>query len=97
MTVISGVDAGARLDALPAGRFHHRIVILVSTGLFLDGFGVYLGGGVLGSLVKNGWSSLDLTPCSSRQHSRHADRCARGRGRLASTPCSAASTKRSTR
>jgi len=60
MTAISGVDAGARLDALPVGRFHHRVVILVSTGLFLDGFDVYLAGGVLGSLVKSGWSSLDL-------------------------------------
>lgn len=60
MTTRPGVDAGARLDALPVGRFHYRIVILVSAGLFLDGFDVYLGGGVLGSLIKSGWSSLDL-------------------------------------
>jgi len=60
MTTVAGVQAGARLDALPVGRFHHRIVALVSTGLFLDGFDVYLAGGVLGSLVKSGWSSLDL-------------------------------------
>jgi len=60
MTTVAGVQAGARLDALPVGRFHHRVVTLVSTGLFLDGFDVYLAGGVLGSLVKSGWSSLDL-------------------------------------
>ncbi len=52
--------AGPRLDALPVGRFHYRIVTFVSLGLFLDGFDVYLAGGVLGSLVKSGWSSLDL-------------------------------------
>ena len=58
MTAISACHAGARLDVLPIGRFHHRIVTLVSAGLFLDGFDVYLAGGVLGSLVKSGWSSL---------------------------------------
>lgn len=55
-----GVQAGQRLDALPVGLFHYRIVALVSTGLFLDGFDVYLAGGVLGSLVKSGWSNLAL-------------------------------------
>lgn len=60
MTTVADVQAGVRLDALPVGRFHHRVVTLVSTGLFLDGFDVYLAGGVLGSLVKSGWSSLDL-------------------------------------
>src|ERR1700722_10871502 len=54
------LSAGQRLDALPVGSFHYKIVMLVSLGLFLDGFDVYLAGGVLGSLVKSGWSNLDL-------------------------------------
>lgn len=60
MTTVNQMRAGPRLDALRVGRFHHRIVTLVSLGLFLDGFDVYLAGGVLGSLVQSGWSNLDL-------------------------------------
>jgi MFS transporter, putative metabolite:H+ symporter len=60
MAFAGQVRAGPRLDALTVGTFHYRIVTLVSLGLFLDGFDVYLAGGVLGSLVKSGWSSMDL-------------------------------------
>src|SRR6201992_83464 len=51
---------GPRLDALQVGSFHYRIVALVGLGLFRDGFDVYLAGGVLGSLCKSGWSTLEL-------------------------------------
>lgn len=60
MPLIDRGLVGPRLDALEVGIFHHRIVALVSLGLFLDGFDVYLAGGVLGSLVKSGWSTLEL-------------------------------------
>jgi MFS transporter, putative metabolite:H+ symporter len=53
-----GVNAGARLDRLPISSFHWRILFLIGAGMFLDGFEVYLGGGVLGALVKSGWSDL---------------------------------------
>jgi putative MFS transporter len=52
------VNAGARLDRLPITSFHWRLLGLIGAGMFLDGFEVYLGGGVLGALVKSGWSDL---------------------------------------
>lgn len=55
----SGIDAGARLDRLPIGRFHHRIMWLIGLGMFLDACDIYLAGGVLGSLVKSGWSDME--------------------------------------
>jgi putative MFS transporter len=56
----STVSAGARLDRLPITGFHWRILALVGAGMFLDGFEIYLTGGVLGVLVKQGWSNLEL-------------------------------------
>jgi putative MFS transporter len=56
----STVSAGARLDRLPVTGFHWRILALVGAGMFLDGFEIYLTGGVLGVLVKQGWSNLEL-------------------------------------
>ena len=53
-------DAGARLDALPVGRFHRRMLALIGAGLFLDGFELYLSGGVLGALTRSGWSTMAL-------------------------------------
>ncbi|MDB5362443.1 MAG: major facilitator superfamily 1 [Rhodospirillales bacterium] len=52
------VNAGARLDRLPITSFHWRMLGLIGAGMFLDGFEVYLGGGVLGALVKDGWSDM---------------------------------------
>lgn len=49
---------GARLDRLPAGRFHRRILWLIGLGMFFDAFDIYLAGGVLGALVKSGWSNV---------------------------------------
>ena len=54
----AGTNAGARLDRLPIGSFHRRVLWLVGLGMFLDACDVYLAGGVLGSLVKSGWSDL---------------------------------------
>jgi MFS transporter, putative metabolite:H+ symporter len=56
----STLHAGARLDRLPISGFHRRILWLIGGGMFLDSFDIYLAGGVLGALVKSGWSSIPL-------------------------------------
>ncbi|SAL00088.1 major facilitator transporter [Caballeronia fortuita] len=50
--------SGARLDRLPIGRFHWHLVGMIGAGLFLDAFDIYLQSGVLATLVKSGWSTL---------------------------------------
>jgi MFS transporter, putative metabolite:H+ symporter len=55
---IAAVNAGARLDRLPISKFHWRVLGLIAGGMFLDAFEIYLAGGVLGALVKSGWSDL---------------------------------------
>ena len=52
------VNSGGRLDRLPISAFHYRVLGLVSAGMFLDAFEIYLAGGVLAALVKSGWSDL---------------------------------------
>lgn len=54
------VNAGARLDRLPICGFHWRILALIGAGMFLDAFDIYLAGGVLGAVLKEGWSTLEL-------------------------------------
>ena len=51
------VNAGARLDRLPASRFHYRILALIGGGMFLDAFEIYLQGAVLAALIGIGWST----------------------------------------
>lgn len=53
-------SAGARLDRLPISSFHWRVLALIAGGLFFDAFDTYMAGGVLGSLVKEGTSNVDL-------------------------------------
>jgi MFS transporter, putative metabolite:H+ symporter len=55
---VTAVNAGARLDRLPVSKFHWRVLGLIAGGMFLDAFEIYLAGGVLGALVKSGWSDL---------------------------------------
>ncbi len=55
---VGSTNAGARLDRLPIGTFHRRVLWLVGLGMFLDACDIYLAGGVLGSMVKSGWSDL---------------------------------------
>jgi putative MFS transporter len=52
------VASGARLDRLPICGFHKRLLGLIGAGLFLDGFEVYVAGGVIGLLIKTGWTDL---------------------------------------
>jgi MFS transporter, putative metabolite:H+ symporter len=54
----SSVNAGARLDRLPIGPFHRRILILIGIGMFFDGFDIYIAGTVLGVTLKTGFSTL---------------------------------------
>ena len=50
---------GRRLDALPPGKFHTRMLCLIGAGMFFDGFDIYLAAGVLGALVREGISNVD--------------------------------------
>jgi putative MFS transporter len=54
----TSVNAGGRLDRLPIGPFHRRILILIGIGMFFDGFDIYLAGTVLGVTLKTGFSTL---------------------------------------
>jgi len=56
----AGVNAGARLDRLPISRFHWRVLALISAGAFLDAFDIYLAGGVIAAMAKEGFSTLAL-------------------------------------
>jgi MFS transporter, putative metabolite:H+ symporter len=51
------VNAGPRLDRLPLGAFHRRILTLIAAGMFFDAFDIYLQGSLLGALVHDGWST----------------------------------------
>lgn len=57
---VASVNAGARLDRLPICSFHWRILALIGAGMFLDAFDIYLQGGVLGAVLKEGWSTIEL-------------------------------------
>jgi MFS transporter, putative metabolite:H+ symporter len=49
---------GQRLDRLPPGKLHVRLLFLVGAGMFFDGFDIYLAAGVLGALVREGISDV---------------------------------------
>ena len=55
---MTSVNSGGRLDRLPIGPFHRRIMLLVGIGMFFDGFDIYLAGSVLGVVLKAGFSTL---------------------------------------
>ncbi|MFT8363240.1 MAG: MFS transporter [Sporolactobacillus sp.] len=50
----------ARMNHLPITHTMRHIFILIALGMMIDGYDVYLAGGVLGQLVQSGWSSLTL-------------------------------------
>jgi putative MFS transporter len=54
----TSVNAGSRLDRLPIGSFHRRIMLLIGIGMFFDGFDIYLAGTVIGVTLKTGFSTL---------------------------------------
>ncbi|WP_100489673.1 MFS transporter [Sporolactobacillus pectinivorans] len=49
-----------RINNLPATRTMYKVFTLITLGMMLDGFDVYLAAGVLGQLVQTGWSSVTL-------------------------------------
>jgi len=53
-------NAAARLDRLPMGPFHWRVLRLISLGMFFDTFDNSMAAGILATLVHNGWSTLAL-------------------------------------
>src|SRR6201996_7838299 len=55
---MTSVNSGSRLDRLPIGPFHRRIMLLIGIGMFFDGFDIYIAGGVLGVTLKTGFSTL---------------------------------------
>jgi MFS transporter, putative metabolite:H+ symporter len=52
------VNAAGRLDRLPISWFHRRIMLLVGTGMFFDGFDIYVAATVLGATLKSGFSTM---------------------------------------
>ena len=54
------VHAAARLDRLPIGPFHRRMLWLVGAGMFFDSFDNAMMAGVLAALVGSGWSTMAL-------------------------------------
>ncbi len=58
--VKSPVNAGARLDRLPASGFHRRLATLIGAGMFFDGFDLFLAANVLGALAQSGFSNLQM-------------------------------------
>lgn len=49
---------GARLDRMPITSFHHALALIVSTGLLVDGFDIFLTAGVAAALVREGVATL---------------------------------------
>ncbi|ABE36841.1 sugar (and other) transporter family protein [Paraburkholderia xenovorans LB400] len=52
--------AASRLDRLPLSGFHWRLLCVIGFGLFLEFFDLYTGGAIVGVLLKQGWSTLQL-------------------------------------
>ncbi|MBW7970251.1 MFS transporter [Bradyrhizobium sp. BR 10289] len=53
-------NSGPRLDRLPLGPWHYRLLALITAGLFVDTFELYSAGAVLAALVQSGWSTMSL-------------------------------------
>src|SRR5271169_1272387 len=54
------VNAAARLDRLPLGPFHRRVLRLIGMGMFFDSFDNSMMAGVLAALVSSGGSTMAL-------------------------------------
>jgi MFS transporter, putative metabolite:H+ symporter len=52
------VNSGSRLDRIPVGSFHYRVMWLVGIGMFFDGFDIYVAGSVLASTMHSGFSTI---------------------------------------
>jgi putative MFS transporter len=56
----ASVNAAARLDRLPLGPFHRRVLRLVGMGMFFDSFDMAMMAGVLAALISGGVSNMSL-------------------------------------
>lgn len=52
------VNSGSRLDRIPVGPFHYRVMWLVGIGMFFDGFDIYVAGSVLAATMHSGFSTI---------------------------------------
>ena len=68
MNSLLTADSGARLDRLPISRFHRRIMLLIGTGMFFDGFDIYVAATVLGATLKSGYSTIGQNAQIGRAH-----------------------------
>lgn len=50
----------ARLDRLPSGLWHRKIMLFLGGIVFCDCLDMYVGGGILAQLLQSGWSTVDL-------------------------------------
>jgi MFS transporter, putative metabolite:H+ symporter len=62
LALVDGISvrAGARLDRLPLGRFHRRVLWLVGLSVFFDFFDSVMAGGLVGGLLSSQWSTLKM-------------------------------------
>jgi putative MFS transporter len=58
--MITSVNAGGRLDRLPNSKFHRRMLVLIGLGIFFDTVEIAMQNSILGTLVHEGWSTLQL-------------------------------------
>ena len=56
---MSHANAGPRLDRLNITRFHRKVFALVASGMFLDGFDIYVGGTVMGATMQSGFGTME--------------------------------------
>ena len=57
---LPALTVGERLDRLPIGPVHYRLIALIAGGLFVDVYDQTLAGAVLATMVKSGESNLAL-------------------------------------
>lgn len=50
----------ARLDRLPVGGWHRKMVFLFACCIFCDGLDTFVGGGIIAHLLAEGWSTVEL-------------------------------------
>ena len=55
----------ARLDRLPVGKWHKKMVFLFSCCIFCDGMDTFVGGGIIANLLAQGWSTVELNAAFS--------------------------------
>jgi MFS transporter, putative metabolite:H+ symporter len=56
----AAVNAGPRLDRIPMGAFHTKVLWLVGLGMFFDSFDNTLSSAALADMLHSGWSTLQL-------------------------------------